>query len=144
MAWKAESTPKKKKARIVVMITTIIAVETVSLRVGQTILADSARTWRRKSVGLTLATSIMSCRGQPPGTGGPVSRAFADACERWEIASEASEGKGGGGGSPCAGGAPRLGTRDRHRSVAQLVEHRSPKPRAGGSNPSSPANPERG
>jgi hypothetical protein len=28
----------------------------------------------------------------------------------------------------------------RHRSVAQLVEHRSPKPRAGGSSPSTPAN----
>src|SRR3954447_9502435 len=70
MAWKAVSTPKKKKARMVVMITTIIAVATVSLRVGQTILADSARTWRRKSVGLTLATSAQILFGAAAGDRG--------------------------------------------------------------------------
>jgi len=37
-------TPKKKMARRVVMISTMIAVVTVSLRVGQTTLAVSART----------------------------------------------------------------------------------------------------
>src|SRR3954465_7286031 len=109
------------------MITTIIAVETVSLRVGQTILADSARTWRRKSVGLTLATSIMSCRGQPPGAGGPARRAFADACGRWEIASEASEGKGGGPAREVAG-AVRRGD-DRAEGGAAWQEWRDSNPR---------------
>jgi hypothetical protein len=45
------------------MITTIKAVIIVSRRVGQTILADSARTCRRNSPGLTLAMleSLASC-----------------------------------------------------------------------------------
>jgi hypothetical protein len=57
MAEKAESVAKKKTPRIVVMMTTMIAVVTVSLRVGQTTFAVSARTWRRNSPGLTLATA---------------------------------------------------------------------------------------
>ena len=55
MALKAESVAKKKTPRMVVMITTMIAVVTVSLRLGQTTFAVSARTCRRTSPGLTLA-----------------------------------------------------------------------------------------
>src|SRR4051794_28661713 len=55
MLLKTVSTPKKNTASRLVMITTMIAVITVSLRVGQTILADSERTCRRNSPGLTLA-----------------------------------------------------------------------------------------
>ena len=44
MLEKAASTPKKKTARSADMISTMIAVATVSLRVGQKTLAVSART----------------------------------------------------------------------------------------------------
>jgi hypothetical protein len=42
------------------MIRTMIAVEIVSLRVGQWTLAVSARTWRMNSPGETLATFVDS------------------------------------------------------------------------------------
>ncbi len=37
--------------------------------------------------------------------------------------------------------APGVGPAKRYRAVAQLVEHRSPKPAVGGSSPSCPAHP---
>jgi hypothetical protein len=52
------STPKKNSASIAVMIITMIAVVTVSLRVGQTTLEVSARTCRMNSPGETFATWV--------------------------------------------------------------------------------------
>jgi len=49
------STPKKKIAKMVVMIRTMIAVCTVSARVGHTTLLTSARTSRMNLPGLVFA-----------------------------------------------------------------------------------------
>src|SRR5205085_9448386 len=62
------STPRKKTASRLVMITTIRPVINVSRRVGQTIFADSVRTSRRNLPGLNamFACHALSCSGQGP------------------------------------------------------------------------------
>ena len=77
MVEKVQSVTKKNTARMVVMITTMMPVVIVSLRVGHTTFAVSARTCRMNSPGFALATGrlvLLICFGQPLGTGGPVSR----------------------------------------------------------------------
>src|SRR6185312_5311638 len=56
MLEKSASVPKKKKARMIVMIITMMVVATVSLRVGQWTFPVSTRTCRMNSPGETLAT----------------------------------------------------------------------------------------
>ena len=58
MTLKMLSTPKKNTASSAVMIITMIAVVTVSLRVGQTTLEVSERTCRMNSPGETFATWV--------------------------------------------------------------------------------------
>jgi hypothetical protein len=55
MAENIASTPRKKNANMVAIISTMIAVCTVSARVGHTILPTSVRTWRMNSPGLVFA-----------------------------------------------------------------------------------------
>ena len=57
---KIESTPKKKTARIVVMITTITPVMTVSRRVGHMTFAVSLRTCWMNSSGDVFATMFFA------------------------------------------------------------------------------------
>ena len=76
IALNAESMPKKKMASRVVMITTMMAVITVSLRVGQTIFADSVRTSLRNLPGLNATlfqTLLAEWTGRRSGCGcGPI------------------------------------------------------------------------
>ena len=71
MVLKTLSTPKKKIARMLVMMKTMTAVIQVSLPDGHTTLRASARTWRANSPGDVLATGLStSCEQKNEVRGG--------------------------------------------------------------------------